>query len=70
MGYAVTRPELREKIDAVRNPFHVGVWPQSAAKLLLSFDEWMESRVLSLVYIRDRFVETVNGLAGMVCRSQ
>ena len=64
LGYAVTRPELREKIDAVRNPFHVGVWPQSAAKLLLSFDEWMESRVLSLVYIRDRFVETVNGLAG------
>ena len=62
LGYAVARPEIIEKIDAVRSPFNVGVWPQAAAKLLLSFDEWMESRVLSLTYIRDRFVEAVNGL--------
>jgi histidinol-phosphate aminotransferase len=62
LGYAVARPEMIEKMDAVRSPFNVGVWPQAAAKLLLSFDEWMESRVLSLTYIRDRFVEAVNGL--------
>lgn len=63
VGYAVARPGMIERLDATRSPFNVGVWPQAAAKLLLGFDEWMASRVLSITYIRDRFVETVNALA-------
>jgi len=64
VGWGVCRPAVREKIERIRAPFNVGVFPQEAARIALGYSEWMRARVGRISYTRDRFVEEVNRLPG------
>ncbi len=48
----------------MRGPFNVNVLTQEIAKILLHYREWMESRVYSIRYMRDRFVESMARIPG------
>lgn len=64
VGYAICAPKTREVLDSVKPPFNVNVFSQEAALLALKYRKWMELRVASISYTRDRFVEDVNRIPG------
>lgn len=64
VGYAVCDPWTRDRIEEVRPPYNVNSLSQIAAKTVLGYRDWMESRVYSLRYIRDNFVDQVNQVSG------
>lgn len=64
VGYAVCSQKIRERLDRVKPPFNVNVFSQEAALLVLRYRKWMERRVASISYTRDRFVEDVNRIPG------
>lgn len=65
VGWSISAPELRKKIEKVRSPFNVGVFPQEAARIALKYSEWMHARVGGISYTRERFIEEVNRLPGL-----
>ncbi|MCF7934839.1 MAG: histidinol-phosphate aminotransferase family protein [Synergistales bacterium] len=64
LGYAVGPPDLIADLEAVRSPYNVGGLTQSVAGIALSYQEWMESRVYSVRYLRKQFIDTVNRISG------
>lgn len=64
VGYAVCDPWTRDRMEQVRPPYNINSLSQIAAKTVLSYRDWMESRVYSLRYIRDNFVDQVNQVPG------
>ncbi len=64
IGYAVCDPWTRKILEKVRPPYNINSLSQIAAQTVLGYRDWMESRVFSLRYIRDNFVEQVNRLSG------
>lgn len=64
VGYAVCDPLTRDRLDRIRPPYNINSLSQAAARTVLGYREWMESRVYSLRYIRDNFVEQVNRIEG------
>jgi len=66
VGWGVSMPALRSKVDRVRPPFNVGVIPQEAARVALGYSEWMRARVNTITYTRDRFIEEVKRIPGWI----
>jgi histidinol-phosphate aminotransferase len=64
LGYAVSGESICRALNDVRGPFNVNVLTQEIAKILLHYREWMESRVYSIRYMRDRFVESMARIPG------
>ncbi|MFP4481351.1 MAG: pyridoxal phosphate-dependent aminotransferase [Thermovirgaceae bacterium] len=64
VGYAVCARTTRERLDSVKPPFNINIFSQEAALLALKYRKWMERRVASISYTRDRFLEDVNRLPG------
>lgn len=64
MGFAACSPSVAEKIESVRDLYNVGLLPQEIAKIVLNYGEWMESRVLSIRYLRDQLVKEINRIGG------
>lgn len=64
LGYAACSPSVAERIESVRDPYNVGLLPQEIAKIVLNYREWMESRVLSIRYLRDQLVKGINRING------
>ncbi len=64
VGYAICAGATRKRLDSVKPPFNVNVFSQEAALLALKYRKWMERRVASISYTRDRFVEDVNRIPG------
>lgn len=64
LGYCIADEEICRALNDVRGPFNVNVLTQDIAKILLHYREWMESRVYSIRYMRDRFVESMARISG------
>ena len=64
IGYAACSPSVAERIESVRDLYNVGLLPQEIARIVLKYDEWMESRVLSIRYLRDQLVKGINRIPG------
>ncbi len=64
LGYVVAGEEILSSLEAVRPPYNVNALSQEAGQIVLGYREWMESRVFSLRYIRDHFIQEVNRLDG------
>jgi len=64
IGYAACSPSVAERVESVRDPYNVGLLPQEIAKIVLKYGEWMESRVLSIRYLRDQLVKGINRITG------
>lgn len=64
VGYAVCDPWTRDRLEEVRPPYNINCLSQVAAKTVLGYRDWMESRVYSLRYIRNNFVDQVNRIPG------
>jgi histidinol-phosphate aminotransferase len=64
LGYSVSGERICKTLNDVRGPFNVNVLTQEIAKILLHYREWMESRVYSIRYMRDRFVESMARIPG------
>lgn len=64
VGYAVCDPWTRDRLESVRPPYNINSLSQMAARTVLGYRDWMESRVYSLRYIRDNFIERVNQVPG------
>ncbi len=65
VGWGVSVPGLRKRIEKVRSPFNVGVFPQEAARIALKYSEWMLARVGGISYTRERFIEEANRVPGV-----
>ncbi len=64
LGYAVADSDLVSDLDSIRPPYNINALSQEAAQIVLGYREWMESRVFSLRYIRDHFIQEINRLDG------
>ncbi len=64
IGYAACSPSIAAEIEKVRDPYNVGLLSQEIAGIVLQYGEWMESRVLSIRYMRDQLVRGINRLPG------
>lgn len=64
LGYVVAGEEILSSLEAVRPPYNVNALSQEAGRIVLGYREWMESRVFSLRYIRDHFIQEINRLDG------
>ena len=64
LGYLIAQGEILSTLEAVRPPYNVNALSQEAGQIVLGYQEWMESRVFSLRYIRDRFIQQINCLEG------
>lgn len=64
VGWGVSRPCLRERIEKIRPPYNVSVFSQEAARVALGYSEWMQARVKGIAFTRDRFIEETNRIPG------
>ena len=64
LGYAICSEDVMEKINHVRSPYNVNVITQEVARIMLSYSEWMESRVSTIKYLRDKFISALNAIPG------
>ncbi len=63
LGYAICSDDVAYKINEIRCPYNVNVLSQEVARIMLSYSEWMESRVSTIRYIRDKFITAVNRIS-------
>lgn len=64
LGYAICSNDVARTINRIRCPYNVNVITQEVARIMLSYQEWMESRVSTIKYIRDKFIAAVNMIPG------
>jgi histidinol-phosphate aminotransferase len=64
IGYAACAPSVAAEIEKVRDLYNVGLLSQEIAGIVLQYREWMESRVLSIRYMRDQLVRGINRVRG------
>lgn len=64
LGYGLCGKPLFEKFNSVRSPFNVNILTGEVARIMLSYREWMESRVYSIKFMRDRFIHALNSVKG------
>jgi len=62
VGYALCSEDIAMKLLDIKSPFNVNVVSQEVACIMLEYDEWMKSRVYSIRFLRDKFIEEVNEL--------
>lgn len=60
IGYLLAPKSLCEAVRAIKQPFNVNAFSQRAAEIMLRYGQWLESRVMSIVYLRDRIVSAIN----------
>lgn len=63
-GYAACSEWIWNKLEGVRDIYNVGLLSQEIASVVLQYREWMESRVLSIRYMRDQFIRAINRIPG------
>ena len=63
MGYAICSDDVASRVNEIRCPYNVNVLSQEVARIMLSYSEWMESRVSTIRYIRDKFITSVNRIS-------
>jgi len=64
VGWGVSKPDLRNRIEKIRPPFNVSVFSQEAARVALGYSEWMRARAKRIAFTRDRFIEEANRIPG------
>jgi histidinol-phosphate aminotransferase len=64
LGYAACSSEVAEKLESVRDLYNVGLFAQEVAPVVLQYREWMDSRVLSIRYMRNQLIRTINRIKG------
>lgn len=64
VGYAACSPWVSAGIEKVRDLYNVGLMAQELGAIVLRYREWMESRVLSIRYMRDQLVQALNRIPG------
>jgi len=64
VGYAACSTPVLEAIESVRDLYNVGLLAQEIGAIVLQYREWMESRVLSIRYMRDQLVQVINRVPG------
>ena len=64
IGYAACSPPVRSGIEKVRDLYNVGLLSQEIAVVVLQYREWMESRVLSIRYMREQLIQAINRIPG------
>lgn len=64
LGYGLCEKDLAHKFNSTRSPFNISVLTEEVARIMLSYREWMESRVYSIKFMRDRFIQSLNALNG------
>lgn len=60
VGYALCSQMIANDLLEIKSPFNVNVISQEIACTMLEYDEWMKSRVYSIRFLRDKFIEEVN----------
>lgn len=60
VGYSLCSNEIAKTLNKIKSPFNVNVISQEIACIMLDYDEWMKSRVYSIRFLRDKFIEEVN----------
>lgn len=60
IGYAICSDDVATRINKIRSPYNVNVLSEEVARIMLSYSEWMDSRVSTIKYIRDKFTSAVN----------
>lgn len=60
VGYLLAQKPICEAVKGVKQPFNVNAFSQRAAEIMLRYGQWLESRVMSIVYLRDRIVNAIN----------
>lgn len=63
-GYAACSEWVWNRLESVRDIYNVGILSQEIASIVLQYREWMESRVLSIRYMRDEFIRALNRIPG------
>jgi histidinol-phosphate aminotransferase len=63
-GYAACSGWIWNRLESVRDIYNVGLLSQEIASIVLQYREWMESRVLSIRYMRNQFIQAVNRIPG------
>jgi histidinol-phosphate aminotransferase len=64
IGYAACSPSVCSGIERVRDLYNVGLLSQEIGAIVLQYREWMESRVLSIRYMRDQLIQVINRIPG------
>lgn len=64
VGYAACSATVLDRIEKVRDLYNVGLLAQEIGAIVLQYREWMESRVLSIRYMRDQLVQVINRVPG------
>ena len=64
VGYAACSSPVCAGIEKVRDLYNVGLMAQELGTIVLRYREWMESRVLSIRYMRDQLVQALNRIPG------
>jgi histidinol-phosphate aminotransferase len=64
LGYAACSSSVSTELEKVRDLYNVGLLAQEMSTIVLQYTEWMESRVLSIRYMRDQLVREINRIHG------
>lgn len=64
IGFAACSPSVCSGIERVRDLYNVGLLSQEIGAIVLQYREWMESRVLSIRYMRDQLIQVINRIPG------
>ncbi len=64
IGYGACSPSVSSGIEKVRDLYNVGLLSQEIGAIVLQYREWMESRVLSIRYMRDQLIQVINRIPG------
>ncbi|HPI98535.1 MAG TPA: histidinol-phosphate transaminase [Synergistales bacterium] len=64
LGYGLCEEEVANRFNSIRSPFNISVLTEEVARVMLRYREWMESRVYSIKFMRDRFIQSVNTIHG------
>jgi len=64
IGYAACSSSVCSELEKVRDLYNVGLLSQDIGAIVLQYREWMESRVLSIRYMRDQLIQVINRIPG------